>query len=116
MCRWWPPSARPQAWVSLSELKRATDSNVSLVGAGTTAPTRTLLSVPVLVSSSVPDGSLLVLDRNSILSVYGSVQLATSTDYYFGSDNIALRATFRFGAKIANAARVVELAIAVPGS
>lgn len=29
----------------------------------------TLLSVPVLVSNSVPDGTMLVLDRNSVLSV-----------------------------------------------
>ena len=30
------------------------------------------------------------------------MQLATSADYYFGADSIALRATFRFGAKIAD--------------
>ncbi len=51
-----------------------------------------------------------------MLSVYGSVQLATSTDYYFGSDNIALRATFRFGQKIADTARVVKLTVATAGS
>lgn len=27
---------------------------------------------------------MLVLDRNSVLSVYGDVQIATSTDFYFG--------------------------------
>ena len=43
-------------------------------------------------------------------------QLATSTDYYFGSDNVALRATFRFGQKIADTARVVELTVAGAGS
>ena len=106
----------PSSWADLSKFKQATDSNVSLVGAGTTAPTRTLLSVPVLVSNSVPDGTMLVLDRNSVLSVYGTVQLATSTDYYFGSDNVALRATFRFGAVIANSDRVVKLTVATPGS
>jgi hypothetical protein len=71
--------------------------------------------VPVLVSNSVPDTTMLVLDRSTTLSVYGTVQLATSTDYYVGSDNIALRATFRFGAQIANTDRVVKLAIATPG-
>ena len=58
---------------------------MSLVSAGTTAPTRTLLSVPVLVSNSMTDGTM--LDKSTILSVYGSVQLATSTVYYFGSDH-----------------------------
>ena len=95
----------PSSWADLSKFKQATDSNMSVVGAGTTAPTRTLLSVPVLVSNSKTDGTMLVLDRNSVLSVYGDVQLATSTDFYFGSDNIALRATFRFGQKIADIAR-----------
>jgi hypothetical protein len=55
---------------------------------------------------------VLVLDRNSVLSVYGDVQLATSVDYYFGFDNVALRATFRLGAKVASTARVVKLTIA----
>ena len=87
---------------------------MSLAGAGTTF--LTLLSVPVLVSNSMTDGTMLVLDKSTILSVYGSVQLTTSTDYYFGSDNVALRATFRFGQKIAHTARVVELTVAGAGS
>ena len=66
----------PQSWADLSKFKQADNSNVSLVGAGTTAPSRTLVSVPVLVSNSVPDGTMLVLDRSTILSVYGSVMLA----------------------------------------
>ena len=102
----------PSSWADLSKFTQATDSNMSLVSAGTTAPTRTLLSVPVLVSNSMTDGTMLVLDKSTILSVYGSVQLATSTDYYFGSDNVAMRATFRFGQKIADTARVVELTVA----
>lgn len=92
----------PQSWADLSKFKQADNSNLSLVGAGSSAPTRTLLSVPVLVSNSLSDTTMLVLDRSTVLSVYGTVQLATTTDYYFGSDNVALRATFRFGQKIAN--------------
>ena len=49
-------------------------------------------------------------------SAYGAVQLATSADYYFGADSIALRATFRFGAKIANPDRIIKLTVATPGS
>ena len=70
----------------------------------------------MLVSNSMPDASLLVLDKASVLSVYGQVLLATSTDFYFGSDNIALRATFRFGAAIADTERVVKLTVAAAGS
>ena len=106
----------PQSWADLSKFKQADNSNMTLVGAGNSAPNRTLLSVPVLVSNSLSDTTMLVLDRNTILSVYGAVQLATSTDYYFGPDNVALRATFRFGQKIADTARVVELTVAGAGS
>ena len=108
--------ASPSGWAELSKFKDETTSNRSLIGAGTEAATRTLLSVPVLVSNSMPDGSMLVLDRNSVLSVYGQVQLATSADYYFGADSIALRATLRFGAKIADTGRVVKLTVAGAGS
>jgi hypothetical protein len=38
--------------------------------------------------------------------------VATLTDFYFDSDNIGLRATFRFGAVIANPDRVVKLTVA----
>ena len=62
------------------------------------------------------DGTMLVLDKSTILSVYGSVQLATSTDYYFDSDSIGVRATWRFGQKIADTARVIKLTVATPGS
>ena len=44
------------------------------------------------------------------------MQLATSADYYFGADSIALRATFRFGAKIADAEHVVKLTVAASDS
>lgn len=35
--------------------------------------------------------------------------LATSQECYFDSDSIGVRATFRFGQKIADPARVVKL-------
>ena len=50
------------------------------------------------------------------MSAYCAVQLATSADYYFGADSIALRATFRFGAKIADAEHVVKLTVAASDS
>ncbi len=42
--------------------------------------------------------------------------LATSQQFYFDSDSIGVRATFRFGQKIADPARVVKLTVATPGS
>ena len=46
--------ANPTAWATLSKLKRATDSNESLVGAGTVAAERALLGLPVLVTPAMP--------------------------------------------------------------
>lgn len=90
--------ASPEAYATVRKMKTATDSNVSLVGAGVESGQKTLLSVPVLTTSAMPANKLLVLDKNQVLSAYGQVMIARSNDFYFGSDNVALRATFRFGA------------------
>jgi len=58
-----------------------------------------LRTVPVLVDKDAPASGAMVLDRKS--SGYGNVLVATSDDYYFNRDTKALRATFRFGAKVA---------------
>lgn len=95
--------ASPEAYATVRKMKTATDSNVSLVGAGVESGQKTLLSIPVLTTSAMPDNKLLVLDKNQVLSAYGQVMVARSDDYYFGSDNVALRATFRFGAGFVDA-------------
>ncbi|GAB4971527.1 phage major capsid protein [Mycobacterium avium subsp. hominissuis] len=90
--------ASPDSWAALSKLKQADTSNMSLIGAGTESPTKTLLSIPVTVTSAMPANKILLVDRNKTLSAYGQLLVARSDDYYFGSDNVAMRATFRFGA------------------
>lgn len=97
--------ASPQSWAYIQKLKDGND--VHLLGAGTQAGPRTLLGLPVLVDRDVPDWQLIVLDRRAILSVYGSVLVARSDDFYFNQDSIAVRATFRFGAKVSDTDRVV---------
>lgn len=108
--------ASPSAWGELAKLKTSTDSNLSLIGANVEAPQRTLLSVPVTVTSAMPDYGLIVLDRNAVLSAYGNVSLAVSTDAFFAEDVVGVRATFRFGAKIADIGRVVSLDVTPAGS
>jgi hypothetical protein len=44
------------------------------------------------------------------------VTMSIGADYYFGADSIALRATFGFGAKIADTQRVVKLTVAASDS
>lgn len=104
--------ASPGAWASVSRIKTGTGSEESLIGAGTAAPQRSLLGVPVLVTPAMPAGTLLVVDRSAILSAYGDVRLAISQDVYFATDSIGVRLTFRFGQKLVDPARVVELTVA----
>ncbi|OBI18619.1 hypothetical protein A5712_21635 [Mycobacterium sp. E2327] len=103
--------ASPTAWAELQKFKTATDSNQSLVGAGTSSATRQVLSLPVVTDRDVPAGQLVVVDKNAILAVWGQLLIATSSDYHFNRDSIAIRATWRFGQQIAHPNRVVVLGI-----
>ena len=106
----------PDTWAALRKLKNATDSNQSLLGAGTEDAMPMLLSLPVLVNVAVPSLNGLVIDRNAIVSAVGPVQIATSTDAYFATDDVALRATWRIGQNIVRPDRVGVFTVAAPGS
>lgn len=90
--------AAPDAWASMAKLKDEDTSNRSLIGAGVESAQRTLLSIPVLVTSGMPAGKLLIVDKTKTLSAYGNIQISRSEHVYFKSDSLALRATLRFGA------------------
>ncbi|MFL0411074.1 phage major capsid protein [Microbacterium paludicola] len=106
--------ASPSAWNSLRKLKTGTGSNVALLGAGTTDADRRLLGVPVLTTSAMPTGGLIILDRTAVVSAVGSIQVATSEQRYFETDSIGLRATWRFGANLVRPERVVKLTVTEP--
>lgn len=108
--------ASPDAWASVSKLKDSAASNRSLIGAGTETATRSLLSVPVTVSSAMPTGGILVIDRSAIVAAIGAVRLARSEDAYFANDVIALRATFRLGWDVMRPNRIAKLTTVVAGS
>lgn len=102
----------PSAWAALSKLKTAVDSNETLLGSGTQSTERTILDLPVLVTSAVPTGQLLVVDRAAIVSAVGDVKVARSSDAFFTQDSLAARVTFRFGANIVDPARIVHMTVA----
>lgn len=99
----------PDVWAFVRKLKTGTGSNQSLLGAGGEDSVRRLLSVPVIVNAAMPAGKLLVADRGAILSAVGNITYAISEDYAFNQDAIAVRATWRFGAVVADPERVVLL-------
>ena len=60
--------ASPASWAFISKIKTETASAQSLLGAGTSATQRQLLGLPVLVTPAMPDGDLLVLDKNAVIA------------------------------------------------
>lgn len=106
--------ASPSAWGYLRKLKVGDNRNDSLLGAGTTDVEKRLLGIPVLTTPAVPAGGLLVVDSTAIASAVGPVMVATSSDVYFKSDNIALRVTWRFGANLVHPDRIASLEVADP--
>ena len=89
--------ASPNSYAYVRKLRKGTGSNENLLGAGVEVGPPFLLGMPVYVKNSMPDDKIVVLDKSQVLSAYGDVQLARSDEFFFGSDNVALRATFRFG-------------------
>ncbi|MFD7075237.1 phage major capsid protein [Nocardioides sp. NPDC059952] len=104
----------PTAWASLRKIKRATGSAESLLGVGADDAQRVLLDLPVLVSSAVPAGTGLIVDKAAIVSAVGDVKIARSEHAYFAADRMGLRCTFRFGAKVVHPDRVGSFTVAAP--
>lgn len=103
--------ASPMGWSTVSKIKTADDSNVSLLGPPGVAAQRVLLSVPVRVCAAVPDDTLLLIDKKAVLSAYSPLEVATSEHASFRRRAIETRLWWRAGAVISHPARVIELTI-----
>lgn len=106
----------PTAWASLRKFKTATGQATTLLGAGTNDATRTLLDLPVLISSAMTAGAGMVVDRSAIPSAVGSVNVSTSEHLYFNSDSIALRATWRIGWNVMRPNRLGKFTVTAPAA
>lgn len=89
----------PAGWAALGKMKTGEDRNDSLLGSGTTAGEKTLLGLPVIVTNTMPTATGLIIDKSDVLSVLGKVEVATSEHAYFTSQGVAVRCTWRIGAK-----------------
>ena len=101
----------PLGWASIAKLKIGADYNATLLGAGTQDTARMLLGLPVLVTPAMSASTGLVIDKTAVLSAVGTVAVATSEHFYFGSDGIALRATWRFGQNVVFPDRIGKFAV-----
>jgi len=103
--------ASPASWATVSKLKQAADSNMSLLGPASVAAQRVLLSVPVTVNSAMPSNGLLLIEKRSVLSAYSTLELANSEHAHFRRRSIETRLWWRIGATIVRPNRVVELTV-----
>lgn len=101
----------PSAWAYVAKLKTADDSNQSLIGAGTADAERMLLSKPVLVSHNMPAGSMLVIDRGTVIGASSPVRVDRSEHAFFTEDVIAIRCLWRIGWSVQRPERIVRLSV-----
>ncbi|RUP04757.1 MAG: phage major capsid protein [Mycobacterium sp.] len=106
--------AHPLAYSAIRKYKTATNSNVSLVGAGTEAGPKTLLDLPVITRAALPPDVVMVLDKSQVLSAYGDVLVNRSDHAAFSSDSVMLRATYRFGITLVDQDAVQVLQVPEP--
>ncbi|MET9326071.1 phage major capsid protein [Tsukamurella sp. NPDC003166] len=106
----------PTAWASLRKFKIGTDFNSTLLGTGATDAVPYLLDVPVVVSSAVPANAGVIVDQTAIVSAVGNVMVATSDQVYFGSDSVAVRCTWRFGAAVVKPNRIAKFTVTPPAA
>ncbi|WP_395727151.1 phage major capsid protein [Nakamurella sp.] len=103
----------PASFGVLRVRKVATGSNLPLLGAPGEPTGRTLFGVPVIVSSAMTSGKMLIIDSTNIISASGVVTLATSEDLYFQSDSRAVRVTWRIGWKVIRPNRMAKITVTI---
>ncbi len=103
--------AHPDDALALAQLKEATGSNKPLLGSDPTTPTRRVLQgVPLLTSPRVTAGTVWALPSDRVIVVRRQdVDLQLSTDAYFTSDRVAVRAVMRVGFAFPHPAAIVRV-------
>jgi len=101
----------PAAALALSQLKAASGSNLPLLGSDPTAPgKRTILGVPLLVSSFVGNNTCWAVDSSRIfLVVRDDAKVEADKSVFFTSDRVALKGTMRVGFGFPHAAAITKI-------
>lgn len=106
----------PATALSLATLKVETGSNAPLLGVDAANGTqRQALGVPVKVSPYVTAGTVWALDASAVFVVVREeVKLVISSDAYFSSDRVGIRATMRVGYGFPTPARIAGIKDTTP--
>lgn len=102
----------PGVWGELQKLKTATGSAQLLLGSPAEQATKQLFGIPVITNAQVPANTIVVLDKNDILSVAGDIMLEKSTEAFFGNDAYAYRALWRTGWGAIHPNRLAKITLA----
>ena len=105
--------AAPATVLALSKLKKATGSNVALLGSDTESPTgRDIAGVPVYSSQAVEAGVVWSIPRDrSTLVLRKAATVESDKSVFFSSDRVAIRAILRAGFGFAHPAAIVKIAV-----
>ncbi|BBY99657.1 phage major capsid family protein [Mycolicibacterium fallax] len=87
----------PRTWAALQRVVRASGSNESLLGLGTSDTQRLLLGREVRTNKAVPEGVGLLVDPKVVAAVYSPLRADVSYDAGFQKIAVAVRSDWRVG-------------------
>jgi HK97 family phage major capsid protein len=103
----------PAVALSLATIKQETGSNQPILGVdATSATSRQILGVPLLVSQYVAANTLWAIDMSRVwLVVRSDATIEADNSVYFTSDRVAIKATMRAGFGFVHPASVVKVTL-----
>ncbi|WP_425308239.1 phage major capsid protein [Ammonicoccus fulvus] len=105
----------PDSAAEIFKLRTASGANTTLLGAaGVDAPAMTILGLPMIISSAVPSGKGLMLDKGAILSAVGSVEVSTSEHVLWAENGISVRGLWRIGFAVPKPKRLGLFDVTLP--
>lgn len=106
--------AGPATALALAKIKTQTGSNQPVLGTdATSATSRTVLGVPLLVSPFVPADTLWAVDRSRLwLVVRDDATVEADRSVFFTSDRVAVKATMRAGFGFVHPQSIVKVTTA----
>jgi len=107
--------ASPADALALAHLRQGSGSDVPLLGADATAPTRrSLLGDPLIVARDLAPGTIYGVDSSRLLTIVREdVDVTSDASVFSTSDRVAVRAVARIGFGFPHPASVVRLTLSV---
>ncbi|MEE8684891.1 phage major capsid protein [Bifidobacterium mongoliense] len=102
----------PYSWGMLCKLK--TDNKTLQLGSPAEQTERKLYGLPVYVTPQMTKGMILVIDSTNLVAAVGDIDLITDSSFYFGSDSIAHRLTWRVGWSLVHPDRLAKIKVTLP--